>query len=98
MSFCNIQLTLAAVRSELNWFYKVINVKMPTSVDILTFISMINTTSESLKVRKNLCVEISCSAELTMIFFYKLGPAQRVYICNCTYRIVVPASLCKCTD
>ena len=29
-----------------------INVKMPTIVGILTFISMINTTSESLKARK----------------------------------------------
>ena len=29
-----------------------INVKMPTIVDILTFISMINTTSEYLKARK----------------------------------------------
>ena len=29
-----------------------INVKMPTGVGILTFISMINTTSESLEARK----------------------------------------------
>ena len=29
-----------------------INVKMPTTVGILTFISMIDTTSESLKARK----------------------------------------------
>ena len=29
-----------------------INVKMPTIVGILTFISMINTTSENLKARK----------------------------------------------
>ena len=28
-----------------------INVKMPTNVDILTFINMINTTSERLKAR-----------------------------------------------
>ena len=33
-------------------FIMLINVKMPTIVGILTFISMINTTSESLKVRK----------------------------------------------
>ena len=32
-----------------------INVKMPTIVGILTFISMINTTSESLKARKAVC-------------------------------------------
>ena len=33
-------------------FIMLINVKMPTIVGILTFISMINTTSESLKARK----------------------------------------------
>ena len=33
-------------------FIMLINVKMPTSVGILSFISMINTTSESLKARK----------------------------------------------
>ena len=32
-------------------FILLINVKMPTSVGILTFISMINTTSERLKAR-----------------------------------------------
>ena len=32
-------------------FILLINVKMPTIVDILTFISMINTTSERLKAR-----------------------------------------------
>ena len=32
-------------------FNLLINVKMPTIVDILTFISMINTTSERLKAR-----------------------------------------------
>ena len=32
-------------------FIMLINVKMPTNVGILTFISMINTTSERLKVR-----------------------------------------------
>ena len=47
---------------------------MPTFVGILTFISIINTTSESLKARKVfilsflalLVVEISCSVELNM--------------------------------
>ena len=34
-------------------FILLINVKMPTIVGILTFISRINTTSESLKARKN---------------------------------------------
>ena len=33
-------------------FIMLINVKMPTIVGILTFISMINTTSENLKARK----------------------------------------------
>ena len=33
-------------------FILLINVKMPTIVGILTFISMINTTSKSLKARK----------------------------------------------
>ena len=33
-------------------FIPLINVKMPTIVGILTFISMINTTSEGLKARK----------------------------------------------
>ena len=33
-------------------FIKLINVKMPTIVGILTFVSMINETSESLKARK----------------------------------------------
>ena len=33
-------------------FIVLINVKMPTIVGILTFISMINTTYESLKARK----------------------------------------------
>ena len=35
-----------------------INVKMPTIVDILTFISMINTTSERLKARNGLGPEV----------------------------------------
>ena len=33
-------------------FIMLINIKMPIIVDILTFVSMINTTSESLKPRK----------------------------------------------
>ena len=51
-----------------------INARMPTIVGILTFVSMINTTSENLKVRSLYCsalkfslaVEISCSIELSM--------------------------------
>ena len=47
-----------------------INVKMPTIVGILTVISMINATTESLKARKLLYssreVESSCLAELSM--------------------------------
>ena len=55
-------------------FIILINVKIPTIVGILTFISMVNATSESLKVRKSLfsadsfysAVEISCSVEFSI--------------------------------
>ena len=56
-------------------FILLINVKMPTIVGILTFMSMKNAASESLKARKVfnlqhlkfLCeVEIPCSVELSM--------------------------------
>ena len=59
-----------------------IKVKMPTIVGILTFISMINTTSERLKARNFFyllvfkflrAVEISCSVDLSMKKFYNLG-------------------------
>ena len=36
-------------------FTMLINVKMPTIVGILTFISMINATSERLKARNSIC-------------------------------------------
>ena len=39
-------------------FILLINVKMPTIVDILTFISMISTTPERLKQDASLCVGI----------------------------------------
>ena len=49
-----------------------INVKMPAIVGILTFISMINTTSESLKARKviifqhfNFCDRLKFNAQLS---------------------------------
>ena len=48
-----------------------INVKMPTIVGILTFISKINTTSESLKARKSLffsilvLLAVECHAHLS---------------------------------
>ena len=45
------------------YFITLINVKTPTSVGILTFISMINMIS----------VVISCSAELSMKKIYNLG-------------------------
>ena len=55
-------------------FILLIYVEMPTFVGILTYISMINTTSERLKARNfficwsfsSLSVEISCSVELSM--------------------------------
>ena len=43
MRLCSTQLSIE--------FIMLINVKMPTIVGILTFISMINTTSERLKAR-----------------------------------------------
>ena len=53
-----------------------INVKMPTNDDILTFTSMINAPSESLKAIKVFIfqhsVEISCSFELCMKKVYNL--------------------------
>ena len=49
-----------------------INVKMPTIVGILTFISLINTTSESLKARNgfdfqhfNFCEQLKYHAQLS---------------------------------
>ena len=61
-------------------FIMLINVKMPTIVGILTFISTINTTSKSLKARKLQeslflrAVEIPCSVELSMKKFITSGP------------------------
>ena len=53
-------------------FIKLINVKMPTIVGILTFMSMINTTCESLKARKVLifqhfsfCEQLKFHAQLS---------------------------------
>ena len=63
------------------------NAKMPTIVGILTFISMINTTSERLKVINVLiCQYFSFNQQLksraqlswAWIKFYNLGPDQRV--------------------
>ena len=46
-------------------FILLINVKMPTVVGILTFISMINTTSERLRARKLfMCLYFSFSEQL----------------------------------
>ena len=61
-------------------FIMLINIKMLTIVDILTFISSINTMSESFKARNNfiflLCrFKISCSVELNM----KLGSEISTY-------------------
>ena len=64
-----------------------INAKMPTTVGILTFISMINTTSESFKAREILnfsaiqflwAVEISYSVELSMKSFIISGPVYKL--------------------
>ena len=45
------------------------------NVGILTFISMINTTFDKLKA-KNFLIEISCSVELSMLFYITLGPCN----------------------
>ena len=45
-------------------FILLINVKMPTIVGILTFISMINTTSERLKARNFICWYFSFDEQL----------------------------------
>ena len=60
-------------------FIMLINDEMPKVVSILTFMSIINTTSESLKAKQSLvfyflwAVEISCSFELTARKIYNLG-------------------------
>ena len=46
-------------------FIMLTNVKKPTVVGILTFVSMINTTSEGLKARKNfIFLHFSCYEQL----------------------------------
>ena len=63
--------------------YPAHNVKMSTIVGILTFISMINTTSESLKARNFfICRYFSllCTVELSIKMFYNLG-TWLVYMC-----------------
>ena len=61
---------------------------MPTVVGILTFIRMINTTSERLKARNIFyltvflllsAVEVSCSVELSMKKCYDPGPALCIF-------------------
>ena len=63
-------------------FILLINVKMPTIVGMLTFISMIKTSLDSLKSRnvytfQHFCFyeqfELLCSVELSMKKFYNLG-------------------------
>ena len=69
-------------------FYLLINVKMPTIVGIFTFMSRKNSILNLSEPEKNLnflkfsylsVIEISCSAELSMKFFYNLG-ARSVHI------------------
>ena len=61
-------------------FILLINVKMPTIVGILTFIGMINTTSEKLKARNfficryfSFYEQLKFRAQMSMRFFYNLG-------------------------
>ena len=63
-------------------FIMLINVKMPTIVGILTFIRMMNTTSEILKARnvfifQHFSFEILCSVELHVKKFITSGPDQK---------------------
>ena len=73
---------LNSTEHEIYPFIVLINVKMSTIVGILTFISRINTTSESLKARKVFIfqhfslyeqLKFLCSVELSMLKFYNLG-------------------------
>ena len=68
-------------------FILLTNVKMPTIVGILTFISMINTTFERLKAK------IKCSVELSMIFFYNLGTMIK---CLRTLTKALTGMECRC--
>ena len=52
-------------------FIMLINVKMPTIVGILTLISMINTTSESLK-SLFFCILISLAVDILFYFLFDL--------------------------
>ena len=85
-------------------FILLINVKMPTIVGILTFISMIHTTSESLKEIKvffaafkfSWAVETLCSVELSMIkSFITSEPGYLIFWLNncfgkaCFYRLLI---------
>ena len=72
-------------------FIMLINVKMPTNVGILTFISMINTTSERLlhlSVFKVLwAVKISCSVELNIKKVLEPGGQARSFISSQHYQV-----------
>ena len=62
-------------------FFLLINVKMPTTVGILTLMSRKNSILGSSEPEKSkfldifilMSIKISCAAELSMIFFYNLG-------------------------
>ena len=79
--------TFSVLNSASTKFILLINVKMPTIVGILTFISMINITSERLKARNFICMYFSLYDQLKFhaqlswawTFFYKLtsGPGTK---------------------
>ena len=86
-------------------FIMLINVKMPTIVGILTFISRINTTSESLKARKvfvfrhfKFYEQLKFHAQLSMIFFITMEPGMirvlKLYLWNGQRRMLV-TTCCK---
>ena len=79
VSFCLILLCVCVPGPEVIQFFScstqlsikfimLINVKMPTIVGILTFISMINTTYESLKVRKEFIFKFFSCYEHLILF------------------------------
>ena len=58
LSSCSTQLSMKLIMLINVKFIMLINVKMPTSVGILTFLSMINTISEGYKAKKSLFFSI----------------------------------------
>ena len=72
---CSIQLSMQ--------YIMLINVKMPTTVGILTFISIINTTFGSLKVRKVFIFQhfiFSKQLKIKAVFLFKAMFSEKNYV------------------